>query len=69
MKMQGRDTVGSGYGLVLAVNKWIIVISRNWQYKDVNKKIMNNQHHTCIHEANYYLSVFNVHFKLALSTE
>ena len=29
---------------------------------------MNNQH-TCILEASYYLSVYNVHFKLASSTE
>ena len=26
---------------------------------------MNNQHHACILEANYYLSAYNVHFKLA----
>ena len=44
------------------------VVSRNWQYKDVYRKTMNNQHHTCILEANYYLSVCNVHFKLALSS-
>ena len=43
-------------------------ISRNWQYKDVYRKIMNDQHHACILEANYYLSVYNVHFKLALSS-
>ena len=30
---------------------------------------MNNQHHASILEANYYLSVYNVHFKLALSTD
>ena len=30
---------------------------------------MNNQHRTCILEANYYLSVCNVQLKLALSTE
>ena len=30
---------------------------------------MNIQHHACIIEPNYYLSVCNVHFKLALSTE
>ena len=35
---------------------------RNWQYKDIDRKILNNQHHTCILEANYYLSVCNVHF-------
>ena len=29
---------------------------------------MNNQDHACILEANYYLIVYNVHFKLALST-
>ena len=29
---------------------------------------MNNQH-ACIPEANYYLSVYNVHSKLALYTE
>ena len=36
-------------------------ISRNRQYQD--------QHHTCIFEADYYLSVYNVHFTLASSTE
>ena len=30
---------------------------------------MNNQHHTSILEANYYLRVYNLHFKLVLSTE
>ena len=30
---------------------------------------MNNQHHACILEANFYLSIYIVHFKLALSTE
>ena len=30
---------------------------------------MNNQQHACILEANYYLNVYNVHFKLALTTE
>ena len=30
---------------------------------------MNNQQHVCILEANYYLNVYNVHFKLALTTE
>ena len=29
---------------------------------------MNNQHHAYIFKANYYLSVYNVHFKLVLST-
>ena len=29
----------------------------------------NNQHYTCIFEVNYYSTVFNVHFKLTLSTE
>ena len=37
-------------------------ISWNWQYKDIYRKIMNNQHHTCILEAHYYLSVYNVYF-------
>ena len=36
---------------------------------DVYRKIMNNRHHAWILEANYCLSVYNVHFKLALSTE
>ena len=27
---------------------------------------MNDQHHACIHEASYYLSVDNVYFKLDL---
>ena len=31
--------------------------------------MMNNKPRDCILEANYYLSVYNVHFKLALSTE
>ena len=30
---------------------------------------MNNQHDAFILEANYYLTVYNVHFKFALSTE
>ena len=29
---------------------------------------MNDQHYACILETNYYLSAFNVHFKLVLST-
>ena len=32
-------------------------------------KIMNNQRHACILETHHYLSVYNVHFKLASSTE
>ena len=36
-------------------------ISRNWQYKDIYRKIINNQHNACILETNYYLSVYNVH--------
>ena len=35
----------------------------------VFRKIMNNQHHACRLNANYYLSVCNVHFNLASSTE
>ena len=42
-------------------------ISQNRQYKDVYSKIMNNQHHTCIPEANYFLRIYNVQLKLALS--
>ena len=30
---------------------------------------MNNQDHVCIFEANCYLSVYNVDFKFALTTE
>ena len=30
---------------------------------------MNNQHQTCILEADYYLSICIVHFKLVLSIE
>ena len=30
---------------------------------------MNNEYRAYIPEANYYLSVWNVHMKLALSTE
>ena len=44
-------------------------ISRNGQCKDVYRKIRENQQDTCIFEANYYLSVYTVHFKLALSTD
>ena len=32
-------------------------------------KIMNNQRHACILEANFYLSIYIVQFKLALSIE
>ena len=39
-------------------------VSRNWQYKDIYRKIMNNQHHARIPEAFYYLSVCNVHLEL-----
>ena len=45
------------------------LIFRNWQYKNVCRRIMYNQHHTCVLEADYYLSFYNVHFKLDLSTE
>ena len=44
------------------------LIFQNWLYKDVCRKIMNNQHQVCILEANYYLSVY-VDFNLVLSTE
>ena len=44
-------------------------ISRNWKCKDVYRKIRNNQQNTCIFEVNYYLSVYTVHFKLALFTD
>ena len=40
-------------------------IYRNGQYEDFYRKIMNNQHHASILEANYYLSVYNVHFKIS----
>ena len=49
--------------------KIIFLIFRSWQYKDVYRKIMNNQHHACILEADYYSSVCNVYFKLASSSE
>ena len=39
------------------------------QHKDVHRKTIENQHHFFLLEANYYLSVCNVHFKLALCTE
>ena len=55
--------------LLNAIHAWVILsnssnssnwmesanVSRNWQYKYVYRKIRNNQHHTCILEANYYL--------------
>ena len=41
----------------------------NWQYKDVSRKTIENQHLASILDAKYYLSVYNVHFKLASSTE
>ena len=44
-------------------------ISRNWEYKDFYRKLMNDQHYACILEAFYNLNINNVHFKLALSTE
>ena len=34
-------------------------ISINWQYKSVHSKTMNNQHHACILETNYFFSVYN----------
>ena len=34
-------------------------------YKDVCRKTIKNQDHTCIIEAHYYLTVCNVHFKVA----
>ena len=33
-------------------------VSRNWQYKDVYRKLRNNQYHASILEANYYLSIY-----------
>ena len=44
-------------------------ISRKWQYNDLYRKIMNNQHHACISEANYYCVAPNVHVKLISSTK
>ena len=41
----------------------------DWQYKDVYRKTIENQHHACILDANYYLSTYNIPFKLASSTE
>ena len=42
---------------------------RNWQYKTFIEKIMNNQHHACIVEANYYVVSTMWSSELALSTE
>ena len=33
--------------------------------RDVNRKMLHNQYHTCILQVNCYLSFCNVHFKLA----
>ena len=39
------------------------------KYKDVYRKTIESQHHTSILEANYYISIYNVYFKVALATE
>ena len=50
-------------------NKYQCHISRNWQYTDVYRKMMKNQHHSWILDAIYYLNFRNVHLKLAFCTE
>ena len=45
------------------------IISLNSKYKDVYREIMKNDHQAFISEANHYFSVYNMHFKLPLSTE
>ena len=55
--------------IILEVEINNVHISRNWQHKDVYSKRTENQHHTSILEANYYLSVYNVYFNLTSSTE
>ena len=50
-----------------------IAISRNWQYKDVYRKMTNNQHHACIFEVNYRPQrscgkVMFLHLSVILST-
>ena len=47
----------------------IIDLSWNWQYKDIYRKMKNYQHHTYILKANFYLSVYNVQFKLVSSNK
>ena len=47
----------------LCVISVIAFKSQNWQYKDVHSKRAQNQHHTSILYANYYLSVYDVYFK------
>ena len=41
---------------MMMIGPWLISdhISRNSQYKDIHMKIMNNLHHICFLEANYY---------------
>ena len=51
------------------INRFESFISRNWQYKEVYRKIVRNQHHARILAAYYYLNVYNVHLMLASSTE
>ena len=63
-----QRSIAFGYRNVISVIKFCS-ISRNWQFKDVCSKRTENQHHTSILEANYYLSVYIVHYKLASSTE
>ena len=38
----------------------------NWKYKDIYRDLIIIKHHVFILKANYYLSVDDVYFKLAL---
>ena len=49
----------------ITMTKLLFDIYRNWQYKNVYRKMMNIKRHACIFEASYYLSVT----LLASSTE
>ena len=66
-----NDGDGSRVNVSLSVfyRKRKSVLSRNWQYKDIKRKTTENQHQASILEANYYLSVYNIHLKLVSSIE
>ena len=40
--------------IIVFFDRFSDIISILSQYKDVNRKIMNNKHHTCIFEGNCY---------------
>ena len=48
----------------------ILFISQSFIPKlPVQRRYQENKDHACIPEVNYYLSVYNVYFKLTLCTE